>query len=114
MNGHGGPRPNSGGPRPNAGRKAGAVTVKTRAAADADAQGDGIEPLSLILAEMRAAYAAKNIDKAVTLAVHCLPYRHSRLSALTVDANVTTPAALHIVEVVVAAAEPEGQGRLTG
>ncbi len=104
-NGHGGPRPNSGGPRPGAGRKPGAVTVKTRAAADRDAEDDGVEPLTLVLERMRFHAAAGDYDKAIPLAVHALPYRHARLAALTVDAEVRTAAALHIVEVVVEAAE---------
>jgi hypothetical protein len=81
-NGHGGPRPNSGGARPGAGRKPGAVTTKTREAADRDARADGIEPLALILERMRAEYAARNYDKAAALAVSVLPYRHPRLGQI--------------------------------
>lgn len=95
-----------GGRRDGAGRKPGAVTLRTRAAADRDVAAGGTEPLDLVLERMRfhaargeehAAKgeddaAQKEYDRAIPLAVFALPYRHPRLSNVTLDGEVSVSA----------------------
>ena len=80
----GGPRPNSGGKRPGAGRKKGANTRKTGKtnAIAAQAAGEGVLPLTVLLVLMRKAYAAGNDAEAAKLAIAAAPYKHPKLAPL--------------------------------
>ena len=90
-----------GGKRPGAGRPKGVankVTGKRKQIA-ADLLDDGVTPLEVMTATMRALWAeaaddeGKVIDMekakdACAIADRCAPYMHPRLAATTVDANV--------------------------
>lgn len=79
-----------GGKRTGAGRKAGAVTKKTRAIADA-AMTDGITPLEVMLGAMREAWAAGNKMDAADIAKDAAPYMHPRLAAVELSGNADNP-----------------------
>ena len=90
-----------GGKRPGAGRPKGkknSDTSKRRKIAN-DLLNDGVTPLEVMMATMRALWAeaadkdgnVKNMEKAkdaCAIADRCAPYMHTRLAATTVDANV--------------------------
>lgn len=71
-----------GGKRPGSGRKKGAATKKTRAIADR-AAAEGVTPLEVMLAAMRAHYQAERLDEAAKIAREAAPYIHPRLSAVS-------------------------------
>jgi hypothetical protein len=75
---------NRGGRRPGAGRKPGSATRKTREIAER-AAAEGITPLEVMLADMRAKYAAGDLDAAADRARDCAPYMHPRLSSISAD-----------------------------
>lgn len=68
-----------GGKREGAGRKAGAVTVKTREIADAASQ-EGITPLEYMLGVMRNTEA--DLDRRDAMARAAAPYMHPALKAI--------------------------------
>lgn len=74
-----------GGARIGAGRKPGSVTQKTRDIA-AKATANGITPLEVMLAAMRAAQDDGNAREAAFYANMAAPYMHARLSSV----NATT------------------------
>jgi hypothetical protein len=86
-----------GGRRPGAGRKPGSLTKKTREIAE-QAAAEGITPLELQLATMRALWAEANAgdnldlekaERAAAIAKDAAPYVHPRLSAVEATVNVT-------------------------
>lgn len=82
-----------GGARPNAGRKKGTQNKVTKVRAEvtkqviAKAAAEGITPLEVMLSAMRAAWAAADVDKAVSVARDAAPYMHPRLTASTVKVH---------------------------
>ena len=75
---------NRGGRRPGAGRKPGSATRKTREIAER-AAAEGITPLEVMLEDMRAKYAAGDLEAAADRARDCAPYMHPRLSSISAD-----------------------------
>ena len=75
---------NRGGRRPGAGRKPGSATRKTREIAER-ASAAGITPLEVMLEDMRAKYAAGDLDAAANRACDCAPYMHPRLSSIRAE-----------------------------
>jgi hypothetical protein len=73
------PKPR-GGARPGSGRKPGAVTIKSREAADRAASG-GITPLDVMIQDMMSKYHAGQLHDAADRARDCAPYVHARLSS---------------------------------
>jgi hypothetical protein len=87
-----------GGKRPGAGRKKGSANVKTRAIADKAIE-EGITPLEVMLAAMRASYQSalqaeegdgRNamLTKAAGIASDAAPYIHPRLAAVAHSGDV--------------------------
>jgi len=68
-----------GGKRPRAGRKRGAVTKRSAAAANKLVQ-FGALPLEILVESMRTAWTAGEMDKACALALDVAPYFHARVS----------------------------------
>jgi len=86
-----------GGRRPGAGRKTGSATRKTREIADKAAE-EGITPLEFMLKIMRHPlpnpHAPQSLEDAIDLrfeaAKAAAPYVHPKLSAIEMNAKVTT------------------------
>lgn len=96
-----------GGKRPGAGRKRGGANRKTREIADRAAQ-DGITPLEVMLAAMRAHHAEDRLDEAAAIAKDAAPYVHPRLGAVVVKDDGARPIYLvERIEIVHADADPE-------
>ncbi|MER8827218.1 hypothetical protein NKH73_14110 [Mesorhizobium sp. M0938] len=70
-----------GGKRIGAGRKAGAVTRRTRTIAD-KATAEGLTPLEVMLTAMRVHAKAQKWDDAASIAKDAAPYMHPRLASL--------------------------------
>jgi hypothetical protein len=70
-----------GGARKGAGRKAGALSTRTRAIAE-QAMADGITPLEVMLHAMRAKFEEGDLVVAAALAKDAAPYVHPRLAAM--------------------------------
>lgn len=68
-----------GGKRPRAGRKRGAVTKRSAAAANKLVQ-SGALPLEILVESMRTAWTDGEMDKACALARDVAPYFHARVS----------------------------------
>jgi len=75
-----------GGKRPGAGRPAGAVTKKTREIAE-KATASGLTPLEYMLSILRDEQASP--DDRFEAAKSAAPYVHAKLSAVTMDANIS-------------------------
>lgn len=69
-----------GGRRPGAGRKRGAVTQRSAAAANRLAK-SGVLPLEILVTSMRRAWAEGDSETAWRLAQEAAPYFHARISA---------------------------------
>ena len=96
----GGPRPNSGGARKGAGRKPNAATKKTSEIAVRSAA-EGITPIEVMLAIMRACYAGGDFLKAADIARDAAPYTTPRLSAVAVkNVNELPPNFNFLIETV--------------
>src|SRR5262245_40261364 len=104
-----------GGRRRGAGRKAGAVTRRTREVADR-VHREGLTPLDVLLSVMRAAYEAKDYDKAVEVATRAAPYVHPRLAATQVSTGdpCRREYVVEIVEAVESAPLPRAEAESNG
>lgn len=83
------PKSGRGGARKGAGRKPGSTTKKTREIADRAAQ-LGITPLEVMLEAMNSLRNSGELEKAASIAKDAAPYMHPRLSAVEMNAKVTT------------------------
>ena len=90
-----------GGKRPGAGRKKGSVTKKTREIADR-AAAEGITPLEVMIAAMRAHYDAKppRLDEAAAIAKDAAPYMHPRLAAVEHSGEGGGPMKVEFITVI--------------
>jgi hypothetical protein len=79
---------NRGGARAGAGRKAGALTQKTRKVADKLSA--GVTPLEVLIEDMRQKYEAGDLAAAADRARDCAPYMHPRLSSSNVAVRRVT------------------------
>ena len=76
-----------GGSRKGAGRKPGAITKRTREAADRSVT-EGLSPLDVMLRTMRDHAAADRWDEATKVAALAAPFVHPKLAAAKVEAEV--------------------------
>ena len=90
-----------GGKRPGAGRKMGSVTKKTREIADR-AAAEGITPLEVMIAAMRAHYDAEppRLDEAAAIAKDAAPYMHPRLAAVEHSGEAGGPMKVEFITVI--------------
>ena len=79
-----------GGKRLGAGRKKGTIHRKTAEIANKIAADDEIKPLEVMIAAMRMAWKAGDIDTAVERAEKAAPYIHARLAAVDHTSNGET------------------------
>lgn len=93
-----------GGRREGAGRKAGAVTTKTRKYADLAAQSDELTPLDFMLQALRD--EGNDFTTRMDAAKAAAPYIHAKLAA--VDANVSVNGTLTTVTEVLLRGPDEG------
>ena len=101
-----------GGKRPGAGRKPGAVTKKSAAAASKLAK-YGPLPLEILVISMRNAWAVKNVELACALADKCAPYFHAKISAKDAPVIIAGLAAGKLSERGEAAIAAMGRGELS-
>jgi hypothetical protein len=85
-----------GGARPGSGRKPGEANKRSQEIA-AKAQVEGITPLEVMLAAMRAAQEAGNAREAAFYANMAAPYMHARLSSINATAQVQGSMQVRIV-----------------
>lgn len=85
-----------GGARKGAGRKAGAITKRTRQAAEQVIQ-RGLTPLQVMVEAMESAYNNGDLRGAAALAEKAAPYVHPRLSAVNAQTQVTGQLQIQVV-----------------
>lgn len=85
-----------GGARPGAGRKPGEANRRSQEIA-AKAQVDGITPLEVMLAAMRAAQESGNAREAAFYANMAAPYMHARLSSVNATQQIQGSMQLKVV-----------------
>ncbi len=94
-----------GGKRKGAGRKAGAITKKTRLIAEKALLeievADGVTPLEVLLIAMRGHAAAQNWYDAVSIAIAAAPYLHPKLSAVEIAGKGGGPVRIERIERVI-------------
>lgn len=92
-----------GGARPGAGRKAGAITKRTREVADRATE-DGVTPLEYMLTVLRneAADPAQRFEAAK----HAAPYMHPKLSSVDVGNKDGQP--FEVTRIELFGVEPDG------
>lgn len=107
-----------GGKRQGAGRKAGGASKRTREVADKAAD-EGITPLEYMLQIMRNDEVPKDAEPAQVIALQAMrfeaakaaaPYMHPKLSAVEMNAKVTTRTLAEELAELNEAAEPDPEG----